>query len=474
MTPSWELLNIMGRQSIVKAVKVRRESQIVAFCRPQKDQFSTGFVINKIDDTEITEIEKKEIKAIEKLILNCGVSEYKTLDKEGNVVTKTRKGSFRKLFKVLTDYSLTYDHAPFEIVRNRKGEPMYWHTLDALTIKQADSFIEERYTGSREQKDGKYPKWVQIINEIEHACFYEDECEVIIRNPQENIYNYGYGRSELEDLLSVVADIINALKHNSKAFSEILGDRIINIKGEESRGRLQEFRQLVRATLMGAANSHGSLVTAHEKGMEMIKLSENNKDMEYSQWIRICVGILCSLYVMAPEEINWESIKLSSAGLGEKSNEKLLKMSRDIGLRPLLEAFEDSFNHQILPYLYGGKYEICFAGLNAETQEEYQKRVGERLKTDTTINEIRAEQNKKPLPYGDVILDQAFLQWVQFNITQQQQQPDEEGEVNNEQEDDDLNFSDKVDDAYKALDSENLYQVMVSNYLNKIEDEQIH
>jgi hypothetical protein len=477
------VLALMAAQPNMNAIRIRRKNQIASFAKRQKDKFSTGFIINKKDNTEVTPAEKKEIEFLYSFFENCGSKEIVQLNEEGKPEKKNRDGDLSTFLRNITDYSIIYDHAPYEVVLNRFGQPVYFETLDPHTIKQADSFLEQTYTGNRQKKNGQYPKWVQIINELEVACFYEDEIDVVIRNFQDNIYNYGYGKSELEDLITVITDLNNAYRHNGKAFSEILADRIINIKGEEGRSRLHEFRQIVRATLMGAANSHGNLVTSHEKGLEIIKLNENNKDMEYSNWIRILVSLLCSLYVISPEEINFESVKSAASPLGEKNNEKLLKYSKDSGMRPILVAIQDSLNKKVTSKFYDNKYEIQFVGLEAESVEDYQARMKTRLETINTVNEIRAEENLEPLEYGDIILNPQYIQWVQFmegqkaQQQQSQQQPNENGSDEPDEPDDDEDNDEedtppqKVNKSvYKSLDKDNIYQILISEYLNKIEN----
>jgi len=471
--PSWELLDVMGRQENVNAIKKVRKNQTIPFTQRQKDKFSIGYTINKKDNSKITKVEEKQIEQLYNFFDNCGFNEYSVLI-GSKLVKKKRRAKFSDWMKTMVDNSYTYDHAPYEIVLNSLGEPIYFTTLDAKTIRQADSYFEEIYSGSREQKNGEYPKWIQIINDVEVSAFYEDEIDVVIRNPQENIYNYGYGRSELEDLIKVVTNLINAYKHNSRAFSEILADRIINIKGNTTTPRLNEFRQLVRATLMGTNNSHGNLITASEKGMEIIKLNENNKDMEYSQWIRILVSLLCSLYTIAPEEINFESVKSAAAPLNEKNNEKLLKYSKDLGLRPILKTLEDSLNNKITCKFFDSKYQLNFVGLDADSPEQYLQNQKLKLETTYTINEIRAEDNRPPIEGGDIILSQVFTGYLQG--LQQSQQNDNQDQQNKEGEEQlkEQNIeTEQQEKAYKAFNTENIYQNLIVNYLNKIEENNV-
>ena len=85
----------------------------------------------------------------------------------------------------------------------------------------------------------------------------------------------------------------------------------------------------------------------------------------------------------------------------------------------------------------------------------------------STINEIRAEENLEPLEFGDVILNPQYIQWVQFKLGQQQQQNQQ---MNNEIDQGNEGFEDTQKSVYKALNKDNIFQILINEYLNKIEN----
>jgi hypothetical protein len=109
----------------------------------------------------------------------------------------------------------------------------------------------------------------------------------------------------------------------------------------------------------------------------------------------------------------------------ESNNEAKQKLSRDRGLRPLLKFQESEFNKNII-YQIDPRFELQFVGMDAKTEEQRQKFRTERLQNYVTIDEIRVEDDLKPLGEekgGDIIMNTVYTQYMlQLKMQQQQEQ----------------------------------------------------
>jgi len=72
---SYEVLRNMSRIPIVKAVIETRKEQILSFCEPQVNKYSTGFIIQPkglLDGKEMNRNQRKRADELTEFIMNCG------------------------------------------------------------------------------------------------------------------------------------------------------------------------------------------------------------------------------------------------------------------------------------------------------------------------------------------------------------------------------------------------------------------
>jgi hypothetical protein len=93
-------------------------------------------------------------------------------------------------------------------------------------------------------------------------------------------------------------------------------------------------------------------------------------DVMFAKWMTFLTAIICAIYGIAPDEINFEGFTAgnTSALSGSDTEEKLIN-SKDKGLRPLLAHFEDTFSDYIVSE-FGDKYVFRWTGLDEQTQEQ--------------------------------------------------------------------------------------------------------
>lgn len=400
---SYNTLRKMAKTPIINAIIKTRKNQVADFAEPQADRYSTGFVIRKKKrlgqaEEENTDEEWRRIEEIQDIILNCGRNKSWSND------------DFETFIRKIVDDSLTFDQMTFEVVRDRRGEVVEFFATDASTYRVADSYDDEEYDGSeRREINGYYPSYVQIYQGSVKTDFYPWELCWGVRNPSTNIYNVGYGVSEMEDLVSTITSLLWADEYNKRFFSQGSAPKgLLRVKGQVNEKQLQAFRQEWLSMISGVQQSWKTPIV--DADIDWIDLQKSNRDMEFSSWSEYLIKLSCAIFAIDPNEIGFDiSASQGQKSMFESNNEGKLKHSKDKGLYPLLKFIQRKLNKHIVSQI-DPNYEIQFVGLNGMTiQEELDVEI-KKLSNFQTVNEIRKKYSLDPIEGGDVILNPTFVQ----------------------------------------------------------------
>lgn len=401
---TYDTLFSMSRSPIVNAIIKKRKNQVATFSSPQKDRFSTGFIIRKkghfIEKTkELSNTDRKRIDMLTEFILECGDDHSWSRD------------DFDTFLRKFIDDSLTYDQATFEIIRTKGGGLHEFVIPDSGTIRIADSYHDSDYRGEKKPIAGYYPSYVQMWDGQIKAEFYPWELCFATRNPTSRIYSNGYGRSELEDLVATVTSMLWSDQYNRNFFKVGASPKgILRVKGGTNNVRLQEFRQHWKAMVAGVENSWRTPVIDSES-MEWIDLQTKNRDMEFGKWQEYLIKLSCALYTISPQEIGFPTgAQTASGGQSfQSNNEQSLKYSLDHGLKPLLKFAQAKINKYLVSQIFPDLV-FEFVGVDAESEEEYRKRILDEVQYYKTVDEVRAYDNNEPLPdgAGEIIMNPTY------------------------------------------------------------------
>jgi len=403
---SYDMLRAMGKTDIVKAIIETRKDQVKAFCTPQPDKYSTGFIIQKKSKFQLNKEEKKlskqeeeKIEYITNFILDCGNNE------------NFWDGDNFDIFigKIVSD-SLTLDQATFEIIRNKKGEVTQFFATDGATFRIADSYQDDDAQNEKFIK-GYPPSYVQMYQGKIISEYYPWELAFCIRNPQTDIRLNGYGVSELEDMIQTVTAILNAGTYNSNFFKVGSAPKgILKYTGNINPSTVEDFRRQWTQQLSGVQGMHKIPIINADK-LDFINTHVSNKDMEYMKYVEFLIKICCAIYKIDPSEINFPMGGSGDAKpMFEGNNEARLKHSKDKGLRPLLKSIESWINKWLISQI-DKDYEFRFVGIESEKGEKDDLDLDiQKLSNFQTVNEIRKKRNLKDVEGGDVILNPTFVQ----------------------------------------------------------------
>jgi hypothetical protein len=397
----------MARTHIIKAIIETRKEQIAAFCKPQRDKFSTGFVVQKkqkytlsSEKPKLTKADENRIEDIIEFLLNCG-----------NVDNFWHADSFDVFVSKIVDDSLTLDQATFELVRNKRGLLVEFFATDGATFRISDSYDDDDQRNKEIRIKGYTPSYLQLYQEQTVAEFYPWELGFGIRNPQTSIYANGYGRSELEDMVQTVTAILNADHYNGNFFQVGSAPKgILRYSGNINPNTIEDFKRQWQAQVAGVANAH-KIPTINADKMDFISTQTNNKDMEFEKYQEFLIKISCAQYKIDPSEIGFPmNGSSSSAPMFEGNNEARLKYSKDKGLRPLLKRIESWVNKWIVTQL-DPNFEFKFVGIDQEEEEKELDILNKKVQNGMGFKEWReAVGLERELPEDDFPLNPVWMQ----------------------------------------------------------------
>lgn len=391
---------MIWRTPVIHAVIQTRINQMASFARVSRDRYDLGFRV-KLRDTKKapSKAAQKWIDQAHSMILRTGLTD-----------NPRGRDNFEDFLKKTMWDSLVYDQMAFEVVPNRRGQPVEWYAVDASTIRIADTastFLNE--------DDEKSTRHVQIYDGMIISEYNQEELCFGVRNPRTDIRLFGYGVSELEMLITTVTAMLFAFEYNQKAFTQGSAQKgILNFKGAVPERELKSFRRHWYQLCAGVENSWRTPITNAED-LQWISMQQNNREMEYSAFYDFLLKIACAMYLIDPVEVNF---KYGNSGqkstLAEAANKDKIIESKERGLRPLLRFMERNINDHVL-WPLNEDFEFAFVGLDAKTRSDVADLNTKLVKSTRTVDELRAEDDLEPLPdgKGEVILDPTWLQYVQ-------------------------------------------------------------
>ena len=250
------------------------------------------------------------------------------------------------------------------------------------------------------------------------AAYTYDELIYVPRNPRSDVLAGGYGMSETELLIKVVTGLLNAFTYNTKFFdSNAIPKGLLQLSGDYTQEDLNSFKRQWNGMVKGINNAWSLPVMVSKNGEAKANFEAFNNDVNeimFGKWMTFLTAIICAIYGMAPDEINFESFTNGTSSLSGSDTEEKLINSKDKGLRPLLSHYEDLFSDYIVSE-FGDKYAFRWTGLD----EKDPKQVWEEEKTYGTFNEGRIARGQEPIAqvWADAPVNPNLIgPWMQENM----------------------------------------------------------
>lgn len=422
---SFDSMRAMVEQTpLLNSVIMTRQRQVARFCRPQQGGRGPGFKIASREKVEnVDEREKDAMKLLESFIINSG------WEKRPRQRMRLKRDNFQTLMMKLVRDSLTMDSMAIETEWKRDKslglDGIY--AVDGATIRLCS---EDGYQGEDEIFA------LQVVQGQIRTAYTYDDLIYVPRNPRTDVLAGGYGLAETELLIRVVTGFLNAFTYNTKFFdSNAIPKGLLNLYGNYSEEDIASFKRQWNAMVRGVNNAWTMPVMVSkdmESKADYTQFGEAANEVMFARWMTLLASIVCAVYGIAPDEINFESFTSGTSSLSGNDTEEKIANSKDKGLRPLLSYLESTLSEYVIGE-FSDKYEFQFTGLD----EEDEAQVWERKKLTRTVNEIRAEDGVEKVDgqWGDAPLNpslvgawQAEAQAPQEDYGQPGAMPDQGGE----------------------------------------------
>lgn len=404
----FDTMRIMAEKvPVLAAVILTRQRQVKRFCRVQESGKGPGFAIKLKDPAaKLGSEEQQSIRLLESFFTNCG---WETNPRQR---ARLRRDNFSGFMAKQVRDSLVLDSAPIEteFKRDKRLGLDGFYAVDGATIRLCS---ETGYRGDDEIFA------MQVVQGNIRAAYTFDDLIYVPRNPRTDVTVGGYGMSETELLVTTVTGFLNAMTYNLKFFdSNNIPKGLLHLSGAYSQEDLNSFKRYWNAMVKGINNAWSLPVMVskdQESKASFEKFGVDIDDVMFAKWMTFLTSIICAIYGIAPDEINFESFSAGSTSTlsGSDTEEKLIN-SKDKGLRPLLSHFEDLFSDYIVSD-FSDKYVFRFTGLDDLSAEQAWKEE-EAL---CTVNEARKARGMEEVEWGDAPLNQttmgAYMQHQQAN-----------------------------------------------------------
>lgn len=395
---------MVDRTPILSGVIMTRQRQIKRFCRVQEHDKGPGFAIRLKDQSrKSSKREQEGIAALEGFFTNCG------WESNPRRRAKLRRDNFSGFMAKLVRDSLIMDSAPIEtewkLDRNKGLDGLY--ALDGASIRLCPEH------GYRDNPDIFA---LQLVQGNVRTAYTADDLIYVPRNPRTDIMVGGYGMSETELLVNTVTGFLNAMTYNLKYFdSNAIPKGVLHLSGDYGQEDIAAFKRYWNAMVRGIDNAWTMPVMVskdQDSKAAFEKFGVDQSEIMFAKWMTFLASIVCSIYGMAPEEINFESFTAGTSSLSGSDTEEKLIHSKDKGFRTLLSHFEDLFSDYVVSE-FSEDLVFRWTGLDELTPE--QSWVEEVALS--TVNEARRARGKDDVSWGDAPLNQvvmgAYMQSIQ-------------------------------------------------------------
>lgn len=271
--PTYEMLkSIVQRVGIVSSIINTRITQVSMFSAPYRRTKTLGFMIKPKDPTaKPNNLLQQKILQMEDYVFNCGRGLK-------NPFMSRRRNNFREFLSKFVRDRLCMDQACFEITPDSKGMPFEFLSVDGSTIRVAAtkrdmskiSNVNARLLDDKEsavpnllamyqkranQMGNSQISYVQTVNGQIINTYTEDELAFCPYNLDTSIYSFGYGLSEIEQIIRILTGVLNAESYNFNFFQNTSSPKgIFVVKTAIDKEALESFKRQWHAMVRGVEN----------------------------------------------------------------------------------------------------------------------------------------------------------------------------------------------------------------------------
>ena len=421
---TFDVLRNIGKTPFVFGVISTRIEQMINFAKFTTDFDKEGWTIRKkigrFDDHKEYKNSDSDKKVIDKIAT--------FLENGGENAKFSIHSDFKDFISMLARDSLELDQACFEVRRNKGNDLHSYTNVDSGLFRLLET-IDPNFVNTQFEpavfKGAEYlPYYAQVWRQNivtnpltqEKAIYYPWELGFGTRNKTSNVFQNGYGTSELEILIEIITWILWGMQYNGNFFKQGSNPRgFFTIKDQADPRTLQRFRMNWRNTMAGVENSHKTPIF-DGSDVNWVDMQTSNKDMEFGNWNEFLILCLCMVYRIAPEELNF-SFKNQAQIFGQDGQKERLNHSKEKGLKPLLVHMQKWINKWLVSEM-DENYEFVWTGVDLED-------ITEQIDRDKKLSEagfvsqqdmFKKYSGRDFNPEKDVILNSVYTQQKQMDM----------------------------------------------------------
>lgn len=388
---TYDTFTRMSATTAISPIIQTRLNQVSEFLQPAEEgSGELGFAVKRTDGSrEMTRADRSTAIQITDWLLQCGDPR---VDYENNL------SSF--VMRLLRD-SLRYDQGCFEVLRTRRGKVAGFKAVDGTTIRRALPSPEELRQGRLDPD--RATAFVQVINQQTVASWNIHDMAFCVRRPRTDLAAGGYGYPELEELVRVVASILNGETYNASNFiNGMHTSGVLALKSKIGPESFRVFRREFYSMLSGASQSRKTpliqLDPDSNEQLQSINLSQSNRDMEFKEWMDYLHKSACAVFTFDPAEVGRVYGNENQGGaLQQAGPQGRILASKEKGLRPLVRMLFTWINRWVLSQ-YAPGYMIVPVGLDEQIRQARFEADMKKGSMILTVNELRGRYGYEPIP----------------------------------------------------------------------------
>lgn len=418
------------RNGIVGSIVTLAIQQSMEFSHVSHDRDVPGWeVVLKDNKATLNSTQKKQKEFLENLIMNTKRDDYES--------PEPHDATFRDLITSYSRDRILIDKITWEIERDKKGETVALHILDGASILPV---LPGGFYGSTAQiGTGMFGGYTKLSDEIRKAKLDQVPPLEEVRYIQELIYGssgggitaafsdrdiiydlgnelndiryYKQGLSVVEKANIAVVAFINSITFNSNGLSRGSIPKVAIAMGKDQAYTEEQLEDMQDEWMANFESMDGQwnipLLNGDAKVLNMLP---NNRDMEYQKYMEFTGALICSICGVDSAELGLR-LNQAQAVLSENSDGKQI-FSKNRAVRERLGGFAYIMNRWIEKsgYEFAKDFVFRFNGLSTEDKSFEADLKKKKVETYMTVNEIRAEEDLKPVENGDIILNTVFMQ----------------------------------------------------------------
>jgi hypothetical protein len=387
-------LRSMARIPPIAAIIQTRLNQVAEFSRPAEGSYQPGYRLKLRDaGRSPSRAEQQAMQEMSTFFEHCG-----RYAKPTELFDRVPFEAFLRQF--LRD-SLELDQGAFEVIPDRLGRPAAFQAVDGSTIRRAKPDLSRPTTFD--------VRYVQVVESRVVAEWEPGRLCLAHRRPRTDLMVHAYGYSELEELARLVTAWLFGFDYNMALFRQgasVKGFmKAFGVTGIQFQNMVQSWK----TNHAGLENAHTTpwfnIPDKSTSDLVWTPMQLTNKDMQFFEWLGWLYRLICADYQIDAVETGFQfGNEGQKTTLSEGSPADRIRSSLARGLHPLLRFAEYLFNVHLVWPLYP-ELAFAFVGQDGDTEAQRIELDAKRVRSTHTLNEVRAERDLEPLPWGNVILD---------------------------------------------------------------------